>query len=169
MKRILLSSLFLIFACTSLGAEAEMAVADAAEVEELTAEEIAAAIAEMEGLVVNRPDETYMQIVLVEARFVFNFFDEQLKPVAPDVDRISVRISRRQPRQRTQITVAIPTEGILGLRAPLAMKGPYVFRANLSLMRDGIEDPVEFYIAIIPQDLTVDEPMTEFDSAPSSS
>ena len=163
MKNFLLSSLLLVFTCASFGAETEVAVTDLAEIEEPTAEEIADAIAEMEGLVVKRPAETYMQVVLVEARFVFNFFDEKLKPVDPDVDRITVRIKRRQPRQRVQRTVAIPTEGIRGLRAPLAIKAPYVFQANVSLMRDGIEDPVEFYIVIVPQDLAVDEPITAFE------
>ena len=168
MKSTLLSSLILVFACVAHGTAVEAPTANASEIVEMTPEEIEAAIAEMDGLVVERPDGTYMQIVLVEARFVFNFFDEQLNPVDPDVDRISVRISRRQPRQRTQLTVAVPTEGIRGLRAPLAIKGPYVFRANMSLMRDGIEDPVEFYVAIIPQDLTVDEPKKAFDSDGSS-
>lgn len=164
MKNFLLTGLLLVLTCASFGTEAEVAVTDVVEVEELTPEQIADAIAEMEGLVVQRPDGAYMQIVLVEARFVFNFFDEKLNPVDPDVDRISIRISRRQPRQRTQITVAIPTEGIRGLRAPLAIRGPFVFRANISLMRDGIEDPVEFYVAIIPDDLTVTEPITTFES-----
>jgi hypothetical protein len=167
MKSILLSSLILIFACVVHGAAVEAPAVEEAAVE-MTPEEIEAAIAAMDGLVVERPDGTYMQIVLVESRFVFNFFDEKLNPVDPDVDRITVRISRRQPRQRTQLTVAVPTEGIRGLRAPLAIKGPYVFRANMSLMRDGIEDPVEFYVAIIPQDLTVDEPKKAFDSDGSS-
>lgn len=169
MKRTLLFSLFLIFACASFGADTEVAVADEAEVEEMTPEEIAEAIAEMDGLVVQRPDESYMQIVLVENHFVFNFFSQKLKPVDPDVDRVSIRISRHQPRQRTQITVAIPTEGIQGLRAPLVIRAPYVFRANMSLMRDGIDDPVEFYIAIIPQDLTAEEPIHEFESEESGS
>lgn len=164
MKNFLLSSLLLVFACASFGAEAGVVATDVAEVEELTPEQIADAIAEMDGLVVQRPDETYMQIVLVEARFVFNFFDEKLKPVDPDVDRVSIKISRRQPRQRVQRTIAIPTDGIRGLRAPLAIRGPFVFRANMSLMRDGIEDPVEYYVAIVPRDLTVGEPVTVFDS-----
>lgn len=164
MKSVLLSSLVLIFACASFAVDTDEAVGGEAEVVELTPEEIAKAIAEMEGLVVQRPDESYMQIILVEARFVFNFFDQKLNPVDPDVDRISIRISRRQPSQKTQLTVAVPYEGIRGLRAPLAIKGPFVFRANMSLMRDGIEDPVEFYVAIIPRDLTVDEPMKEFES-----
>ena len=67
MKNFLLSSLLLVLTCASFGAQTEVAVNDVVETEESKSKRLKAEKAEMEGLLIQRPDGTFMQVVLVEA------------------------------------------------------------------------------------------------------
>ena len=144
MKNFLLSSLLLVFTWSTFGEETP-------EVE-------------LEGVLIQRPDGNFMKFLLKGNQIYCNFFDAEMKPVDPDVDRVAVRVERTQPRVRKQFAVAIPYEGVKGLRAPVFIQPPHIFRAYLSLMREGIDDPVEFYFVQYPMDLTATEPVTVFES-----
>jgi hypothetical protein len=99
---------------------------------------------ELAGTLIQRPNGTFLQMVMEGNRFHFYFFDAEKKPMAPDVDRISVRM--RSVRDKPRFTVAVPFEGINGLRAPYFVTPPHIFIAYLNLMRDGVEDPVETHV-----------------------
>ena len=99
---------------------------------------------ELGGVVIDRPDGGKLQMVMEDNRIHFYFFDAELKQIAPDVDRISVRI--RSNRDKERFTVAIPFEGMNGLRAPFFVNPPHIFIGYLTLMRDGEDDPVETYV-----------------------
>jgi len=144
MKIFLLSSLLFVFAASAFGEETQ-------EVE-------------LDGVLIERPDGGFLQFTLENNRIHFYFFDAEKKKIDPDVDRISVRIDRTQPRQRRQVVIAIPYEGVRGLRAPLFIQPPHIFRAYMSLLRDGSEDAVEFYVVHYPRDTTVDDPITVYEA-----
>ena len=144
MKNFLLSSLLLVFACASFGEETP-------EVE-------------FEGVLIQRPDGSFMEFVLVENKINCRFFNAEKQPIDPDVDRVSIRMQRRQPRVRNVYAVAIPHEGGKGLRAPIFIEKPQIFQANLSLLRDGSDDAVEFYYFLYPDALSAAEPITVFQS-----
>jgi hypothetical protein len=149
MKNLLLSSLLLVLTCALFGAETEVA-----ETEE----------AAIEGVLIQRPDGSFMEFVLVENKINCRFYNADKQPIDPDVDRVAARIQRTQPRVRKVFTVAIPNQGVEGFRAPVFIQPPHIFRAYLSLMREGIDDPVEFYFVQYPQDLTATEPITIYES-----
>jgi hypothetical protein len=153
MKNFLLSSLLLVLTCASYGAEPEVPETEAVEVE----------AAEIQGVLIERPDGRFMEFVLVENKIVCNFFDSKMQAIDPDVDRVAVRMQRRQPRVRNVFAVAIPFDGMKGLRAPIFIESPQLFMAYLSLMREGIKDPVEFYLIDYPDDLNAAEPIKIFD------
>ena len=144
MKNLLLSSLLLVLTSASFGEEAPTA--------------------KLEGVLIERPDGTFMQFVIQENLVFCNFLDAEKKPIDPDVDRVAARIQRTQPRVRKVFTVAVPYQGVEGFRAPVFIQPPHIFRAYLSLMREGIDDPVEFYFVQYPQDLTATEPITIYES-----
>jgi len=143
MKTFLLSSLFFALTFVSFGEEVDEAV--------------------IEGVLIERPDGSFLEFLLVESKIQCNFYNEKKSPIDPDVDRIAVRMERTQPRVRKVLAVAVPEAGEPGLRSPIFVQLPHLFRAYLSLMRDGIDDPVEFYLIYYPQDLTASEPIKIFE------
>ncbi len=143
MKTFLISSLFFALTFASFGEE-----------------DVEAAI---EGVLIERPDGSFLEFLLVENKIQCNFYNEKKSPIDPDVDRIAVRMERTQPRVRKVFAVAVPQAGEPGLQSPIFVQLPHLFRAYLSLMRDGIDDPVEFYVVYYPQDLTAAEPVKIFE------
>ncbi|MEZ5275344.1 MAG: hypothetical protein R3F07_03055 [Opitutaceae bacterium] len=101
-------------------------------------------VPELGGTLIKRPDDTFLQLLMEGNRIHIYFFDKEKKPISPDVDRITIRI--RSVRDKPRFTVAVPFEGINGLRAPFFVKPPHIFIAYLNLMRDGVEEPIETYV-----------------------
>lgn len=101
-------------------------------------------VPELGGTLIKRPDDTFLQLMMEGNRIHIYFFDKEKKPIPPDVDRITIRI--RSIRDKPRFTVAVPFEGINGLRAPFFVKPPHIFFAYLNLMRNGVEDPIETYV-----------------------
>ncbi len=106
--------------------------------------------AKLDGVLIERDDGGILQLVIESNHVIFHFFDEQLNPLPADVDRITVRITFSQDSQR--FTVAIPYEGIYGLRAPVYMRPPHIFKSYLALMRNGSDEPVEAYVVGYPEE-----------------
>jgi len=160
MKNFLLSSLLLVLTCASFGAEPEVPETEAAEVE---AAEIAA---EIQGVLIQRPDGSFLEFRVMDPGNKINcfFYDAKKKPIPPDVDRIAIRLLRNVPKMENQFMVAIPTSGLEGLGSPHFVQRPHIFRAFLSLMREGAKDPVEFYLVQYPDDLNATDPITVFES-----
>jgi len=104
--------------------------------------------AALDGVLIERETGGVLQFVLEGNRVCFHFFDDQMNPLPPDVDRITVRLQSSTEQQR--FTVAIPYEGVDGLRAPLFIRPPHIFIAHLALMRDGSDQPIETYVADYP-------------------
>lgn len=90
-----------------------------------------------------------MEFVLAENKIGYRFFNAQKQLIDPDIDRVSTRIKRLRPKAESFVTVAIPYEGVKGLRAPKYMQKPKIFQMNLSLMRDGSDEAVEFFFPAI--------------------
>lgn len=101
-----------------------------------------------EGVMIERETGGLLQLVIETNHIIFHFFDDRLNPLPADVDRITVRIHAPSTRQR--FTVAIPYEGVDGLRAPLVIRPPHIFTGYLALMRDGSDEPVETYVVDYP-------------------
>ena len=120
----------------------------------------------MEGVLIERPDGSFAKFVFQEGLAYCYFFDAEKKPIDPDIDRVAIRIERRQPSIKTVMAVAISCEGMKGLRAPKFIKKPLIFRVNLSFMREGIDDPVEFYLFRYPDAMIAAESVTIFESEP---
>jgi hypothetical protein len=170
MKNFLLSSLLLVFTCASFGTETEVAETEVTETEvaetEVTETEVTETEeVEMEGVLIERPDGSFMQFTLFENKFHCNFFSSKMEPIDPDVDRVAIRYVRLSSYDN-RFAVAIPYEGGRGLKAPIFIRPPHILRVYLSVMRDGIKDPVEFYIVFYPQDTEATEPITIYEGDP---
>lgn len=100
------------------------------------------------GVMIERENGGLLQLVMETNHIIFHFFDDHMNPLPADVDRITVRIHSREESQR--FTVAIPYEGVDGLRAPLVIRPPHLFRGYLALMRNGGDEPVETYVVEYP-------------------
>jgi hypothetical protein len=151
MKNFLLSSLLLVLTCASFGAEPEVPETEAAEIQ---------------GVLIQRPDGSFLEFRVMDPGNKINcfFYDAKKKPIPPDVDRIAIRLLRNVPKMENQFMVAIPTSGLEGLGSPHFVQRPHIFRAFLSLMREGAKDPVEFYLVQYPDDLNATDPITVFES-----
>jgi hypothetical protein len=104
--------------------------------------------ADKRGVLIEREFGGVLQLAIETNHMVFRFFDDQMNPLPADVDRITVRVHRSNQSQK--FTVAIPYEGIDGLRAPLVIRPPHVFRGYLALMRGSGDVPVETYTVEYP-------------------
>lgn len=102
------------------------------------------------GVLIEREDGGVLQLVIESNRVIFHFYDDAMNPLPADVDRITVRIRSSQKSQR--FTVAIPYDGIAGLRAPLVMRPPHIFKGYLALMRNGGDEPIETYVVEYPEE-----------------
>lgn len=104
--------------------------------------------AESGGVMIERANGGVLQLVIETNHIIFHFFDDHMNQLPPDVDRITVRIHTPATPQR--FTVAIPYEGVNGLRAPLVIRPPHIFTGYLALMRNGSDEPVETFIVDYP-------------------
>ncbi len=103
---------------------------------------------ELCGVLIEREYGGVLQLALDTNHIIFHFFDDQMNPLPPDVDRITVRLQSSTEKQR--FTVAIPYEGVNGLRAPLFIRPPHIFTFRLALMRNGSDQPIETYVVDYP-------------------
>ena len=104
--------------------------------------------ADKRGVLIEREFGGVLQLVIETNHVVFRFFDDQMNPLPADVDRITVRL--QSAHQNQKFTVAIPYEGIDGLRAPLVIRPPHIFRGYLALMRGSGDVPAETYTVEYP-------------------
>lgn len=104
--------------------------------------------ADPEGVMIERKDGGMLQLVIETNHIIFRFFDDHMNRLPADVDRITVRIQKLSEKQR--FTVAIPYEGVDGLRAPLVIRPPHIFKGYLALMRNGSDEPVATYVVDYP-------------------
>lgn len=147
MKNLLLSSLLLVLPWCAFSEEATTTVSEAVELEDL------------EGVVIERPNGSFMQLVFVENKAHCYFFNADLVPMAPDVDMVNLLIFRQQPKAEREFTVAVPFEGQPGLRAPRYIRPPRIFRMNVSLLLKEVEEAVEYYVVYYPTDKNAEEPI----------
>lgn len=102
------------------------------------------------GVVVTRPDGNYMAVALEEPKLVFRFFDRQLNPIAPDVDRAAFRVFG--PGRDLERYVAIPSDDGMSLQHGRPIRGPYVFKVYVNLLRGESSDAVENYSLSFPKE-----------------
>ena len=150
MKNLLLSCIFFVLICAAFGTESEEVELESAKLEDL------------EGVVVERPNGSFMQLVFQDNKAHCYFFDAELKPIDPDVDMVNLLIFRRQPKAEREFTVAVPYEGVRGLRAPRYIRPPRIFRMNVSLLLEDVEEAVEYYVIYYPDDESAEEPIKTY-------
>ena len=121
-------TLFALFASLASGVRAA----------EAAATDDAAATAEvepvLEGVVVERPDGTFMTLTMEGPRAVLRFFDAEKKPIGPVVERafVKFRLSGRRPENRTLLPDA---EG-MALTHGRPLRPPFVFLAFITLVHE---------------------------------
>ena len=121
-------TLFALFASLASGIRA----AEAAATDDAAA--AAEAEPELEGVVVERPDGTFMTVTMDGTRALLSFFDAKKKPIAPVVERafVKFRLSGRRPENRTLLPDA---EG-MSLTHGRPLRPPFVFRAFITLVHE---------------------------------
>jgi hypothetical protein len=99
----------------------------------------------LEGLVIDRPDGTFITVSMDGVFLVLKFFDEKHLPAQTDFTRGFVRV---QPPGRRPENVALRRmEDGASLRSSLAVRKPHVFRLLITLSKgeEGNEDGSESY------------------------
>lgn len=93
-----------------------------------------APLPELEGVVVERPDGTFMTVTMEGPRVVLRFFDAKHQPIAPDVQRafVKFRLSGRRPQNRT----LLPGDDGVSLTHGRVLRPPFVFHAYITLVKE---------------------------------
>jgi hypothetical protein len=86
-----------------------------------------------------------MALTVEQNNFRLRFFDEELQPMAPDVDRAVIRYEGAM-RSVEQFPLARMAGEPPFLGSPRVVRGPFVFKVTLMLFRGPVgSDPVETY------------------------
>jgi hypothetical protein len=111
-------------------------------------DEAAKVIAQLEGVVVERPAGGWMQMKIEGVSLVLRFYNEKAELVKTDIDRATARFvpPGRSPERR----VLVPSEDGMALRHGPPIRSPHVFKIYLSLFRGESEDSVEDHIVDYP-------------------
>ena len=121
---------------------------------------------ESDSVLIHRPDGRFMDFKFEDGKAFVRFFDSDKKLIDPDVDRVSIRIRRRQPKNEFIVIMAVPFEGLTGLSAPNFVRAPLIFQVNLVLLQDDIEEPIEVYVFRYPDAMTAAERIEIFEGDP---
>jgi hypothetical protein len=106
-------------------------------------EQIEAAIAALDGVVLARPAGGWVQIIVQDSRFVVCFFDEKAKPAKPDVDRATLRV--QHAGRTAERVVLVPMGDGMALRHGAPLRGPFRCRLAIDFFRGESDEAVESY------------------------
>ena len=138
---------FLLIAIAVITAMGGVRAADNAG-EEPTEEQIKAAIAALEGVVLPRAAGGWVQITMEDSRLVMHFYNEKAKPVAPDVDRAVVRV--QAPARSPERVVLVPMGDGMALRHGPPLRGPYAYKLFIDCFRGDSQEAVESFQTAYP-------------------
>lgn len=107
-----------------------------------------AALPELSGVLLERPDGGVLQLTMEQNAFVLHFYNAKHEAVPPDVDRATIRLvpAGRKPER----VVLIPTSDGMALTHGRPIRAPHVFKIFLNLFRGDSENAVEDYTTSYP-------------------
>jgi len=99
----------------------------------------------IDGIVINRPDGTFLGLTLVDGRFKLTFYSKQKKPQRVDVVRASARWPNLHGPGQNRAVLNPAGDGTY-LMGSQFVRGPYTFKLFLTLVKtDDESGPVETY------------------------
>jgi hypothetical protein len=133
---------YLLIAIAALTAVTGARAADDPE-QEPTEEQIKAAVAALEGVVLPRSAGGWVQVTMQDNRLVLRFYNEKAKPVKPDVDRAVIRVnaSARSPER----VVLVPMGDGMSLRHGHPLRGPFAYKLFIDFFRGESQESVESF------------------------
>lgn len=97
------------------------------------------------GVVVSRPNGSFLGVLVEDGRFKISFYDAKKKPVPVDVSRASARWPVHY-KVFDERTVLNPNGDGTALTSPKFVRPPYTFKLYLSLFGEGNDQAVEQYV-----------------------
>lgn len=100
--------------------------------------------AKIDGLVIARPDGTFLGLTLVDGKFKLSFYDKEKKPMKPDVLRAAARWPNPHGPGNNRAVLTPSSDGTF-LIAPGFVRGPYAFKLFLTLIKSENGEQTETY------------------------
>jgi hypothetical protein len=106
------------------------------------------AIADLDGIVLTRPEGNLIQVMIEENRIILRFFNDLGEPESVDVDSGTIRLlpGGRAPEM---LPLAPSSDRQLMTHAK-RINPPFNFNLNIHLFREGTEGSVERYLIHYP-------------------